>query len=157
MKNATSAVLPDVLRYTPMQSSDLDAVAQAEAELYDFPWSRANFADSLAAGYSAWVCRSDGALVGYSVMMLALDEAHLLNISIAKPWQRRGHGQALLGFIQDVARANGASTLFLEVRPSNAAAIALYRRNRYHEIGKRRGYYPALFGREDALVMSVVL
>lgn len=149
-----SALPADQVRYVPMNGADLDAVAATEADLYDFPWTRGNFGDSLAAGYSAWTCRMGGALVGYGVLLLVLDEAHLLNISVHRDWQRRGHGQALLEHMEAVARRAGSRFMFLEVRPSNEGGRRLYGRNGYRQIGVRRGYYPARWGREDALVLK---
>lgn len=148
-----SAVLKPELEMLPMQAADLDEVAGIEDAVYPFPWTRGNFADSIQAGYSAWVCRLGGELIGYAVIMLAVDEAHLLNISVAPRHQGIGHGARLLRHAMEVARRGGATSMLLEVRPSNAKAIALYRHFGFKEIGRRRGYYPAENGREDAIVM----
>jgi ribosomal-protein-alanine N-acetyltransferase len=86
---------------------------------------------------------------------MVLDEAHLLNLSVVRTWQNKGCGAALLRRLCDMAREHGAIRMYLEVRPSNRAALALYRRSGFTDVGVRRGYYPALFGREDAIVMSV--
>lgn len=145
------------LRFAPMAAGDLDTVTQADQVLYEYPWTRNNFADSLAAGYSAWVMRSDGCIAGYAVMMLALDEAHLLNLSVLAVWQRRGYGRRMLDFLCAVARRARAERMFLEVRPSNRAALELYLGYGFHRIGLRRGYYPAAAGREDAIVMVSAL
>jgi len=149
-----SAVLAPKLRFVPMMEDDLDTVAELERTLYEFPWSRGNFSDSLAAGYSAWMFRRDQALVGYAVMMQVLDEAHLLNISIHRSWQRRGYGRLLLAHLEAVARRDGSNCMFLEVRPSNVSGRGLYGGSRYRQIGVRRGYYPSAWGREDALVLK---
>jgi [ribosomal protein S18]-alanine N-acetyltransferase len=149
-----SALLAEQLRYVPMAVQDLDRIAAVERTLYDFPWSRTNFSDSLAAGYSTWVCRLGSAFVGYAVMMLVVDEAHLLNISIGRGWQRHGYGRRLLDYLAAVARQAGATSMFLEVRPSNVAGLALYRSGGFRQIGVRRGYYPAAWAREDALVLK---
>lgn len=150
-----SAVLSRPLQLVPMREADLEEVVAAERTLYDYPWTLTNFRDSLTAGYSAWVVRQEGHLVAYAVVMIVLDEAHLLNISVVRASQKRGYGAALLRRLRDMARENGAIRMYLEVRPSNRAALALYRRNGFTDIGVRRGYYPALFGREDAIVMGV--
>jgi ribosomal-protein-alanine N-acetyltransferase len=92
-------------------------------------------------------------LLGYAVLMMAVDEGHLLNISIAASQQRRGFGARLLLHVMDCARRAGASTLMLEVRPSNDKAIELYRQFGFEQIGVRRGYYPAPVGREDAVIL----
>lgn len=146
-----------VLDYVPMSDTDLDWVVKNEAELHPYPWSRGNFADSLGAGYSAWVQHVGGQACGYAVMLSVLDEAHLLNISVARSAQGRGLGAALLAFLCGRAREGGASQFFLEVRPSNLAARALYERAGFEAIGRRKGYYPAPGGREDAIVMRLSL
>jgi ribosomal-protein-alanine N-acetyltransferase len=156
-----SAVLapraPTALDFTPMRADDIDAVAAAEQRIYGFPWTRGNFTDSLAAGYSAWRLLEDGQMVGYAVMMLAIDEVHLLNLSILPAAQRCGLGSRLLRHLFAVARGKGAKRMLLEVRPSNAAGIGLYHRFGFETIGERRGYYQAHHGRESALVMALDL
>ncbi len=154
-----SALLqPSAERYAPMRTDDLDDVVQAEREIYPFPWTHGNFADSLRSGYSCWVLRdAGGELQAYAVVMLALDEAHLLNLSVARNFQRSGLGWRTLEWIADVSRGHGARTMLLEVRPSNPAAIRLYERYGFQRIGIRRGYYPAAECREDAIVMRVSL
>lgn len=149
---------PDVDRYAPMAEADLREVVAIEADLYPFPWTRGNFFDSVRAGYSVWVLRDAGAaLVAYSVMTLMIDEAHLLNLSVARHSQRAGLGWRTLEWMAEVARGYGARTMLLEARPSNASAVRMYRRYGFEQIGVRRGYYPALGGREDALVMRIAL
>ena len=149
---------PDDDRYAPMAEKDLDEVVAAEKQIYPFPWTRGNFLDALRAGYSAWLLRdASGKVAAYSVMMMALDEAHLLNLSVALHAQRNGLGWRTLDWMADVARGYGGRTMLLEVRPSNAAAIRLYQRYRFERIGVRRGYYPADGGREDAIVMRISL
>jgi ribosomal-protein-alanine N-acetyltransferase len=140
-----------------MGEHDLDEVMAIESAIYTHPWTRGNFADSLRAGYECRVLRLGAELVGYFVLMVAAGEGHLLNLSIAAAHQRTGHGSALLGEAAEVARTLGARSLFLEVRPSNRAAQALYTRFGFHRIAVRRGYYPAHAGREDALVLTLPL
>ena len=152
-----SAVLQQAPLLAPMQSGEIDAVMAIERRAYPFPWTRANFSDSLAAGYSAWTCRIGGELIGYAVMMEVLDEAHLLNLTVAPDWQRRGYGLYLMRRLVAVARRHGAGRMFLEVRQSNAPAHGLYRKLGFETIGRRRGYYPAAAGREDAVVMALDL
>ncbi len=143
--------------YAEMQLTDLDAVVDAEQRCHDFPWTRGNFSDSLAAGYGAWLAREAGHMIGYAVMMRAPDETHLLNITILPDLQRSGRGSALLHYLFEQARFWGATRMLLEVRPGNASGLALYRRHKFHEIGRRRDYYPAKGGREDAIVMARAL
>ena len=152
-----SAVLKETPRLAPMRETDLAEVAAVESAIYSHPWTRGNFADSLRARYQCFTLRGGGELIGYFVLMLAAGEAHLLNLSIAAPHQRRGHGTELLREATGIAREGGAQSLFLEVRPSNLAAIALYLRHGFRRIAVRRGYYPAQHGREDALVYSLAL
>jgi len=140
--------------FFPMNERDLDAVAALEASLQVFPWSRGNFTDSMAVGHSVWVLRIGGDLVGFSVVMSVLDEAHLLNIGVCKRYQGQGYGARLLRHAMENARLNHASKLFLEVRPSNERAVELYRHFGFRQIGLRKGYYPATIGREDALIFD---
>jgi ribosomal-protein-alanine N-acetyltransferase len=149
---------PELDRYTPMLEADLREVVAIEADIYPFPWTRGNFLDSVRAGYSVWVLRDqkDG-LIAYSVMTLMIDEAHLLNLSVARHCQREGVGWRTLEWMAEVARGYGARTMLLEVRPSNASAVRMYERYGFDKIGVRRGYYPAQTGREDAIVMRVAL
>ena len=145
------------LTFRRMTPADLDAVLAIEYAVYDFPWSRGNFDDSLKSGYSCWVAEQDGRLAGYCVIMLVVDEAHLLNISISKPLQGRGLGRELLQFVQSASRGHGANTLFLEVRESNTAARRLYDSAGFNEMALRRNYYPAAGGREHAVLMGLSL
>lgn len=152
-----SAVLKDLPRLAAMAEADLDEVLAIENAVYSHPWTRGNFADSLRAAYPCRTWRLGRELIGYFVLMVAAGEAHLLNLSIAAAWQRRGHGTALLGEAMRIARELGARQIFLEVRPSNLPGQALYERHGFRKIAQRRGYYPARQGREDALVLSRTL
>ena len=143
-----------MLDYPAMTATDLDAVAAAEGRIHPFPWTRGNFADSLAAGHGAWLAQEDGRMIGYAVMLQVLDEAHLLNISVLPELQRGGRGSAILMHLFGLARQRGAARMLLEVRPGNASGQALYRRHGFIEIGRRRDYYPVHEGREDAIVMA---
>jgi ribosomal-protein-alanine N-acetyltransferase len=143
-----------VLHYQDMTDADLDGVVAAEGRIHPFPWTRGNFVDSLVAGHGAWVAQEDGKMVGYAVMMQVLDEAHLLNISVLPELQRQGRGTALLQHLFGVARARGVTRMLLEVRHGNASGLGLYRRHGFLEIGRRRDYYQAHRGREDAIVLA---
>lgn len=145
--------------HRPMAVADTDAVLAIEQAAYAFPWTRGNFIDSLAAGYRCELrYDADGQLAGYTVAMGAVDEVHLLNVTVAPALQGRGHARALIARLLDEARAEGRHSLWLEVRPSNVRARELYRRLGLQEVGTRRGYYPAPAGqREDAIVMSLPL
>lgn len=152
-----SAVLKPEIHLRPMQFSDLDTVMRIEPLIYPYPWSYGNFRDSINSGYSCWVFELNGRISGYTVMMLVLDEAHLLNISIAREAQGQGYGEMLLSFIMDKAREHGALNMFLEVRISNRVAISLYEKKGFNEMGIRPRYYPADNGREDAVLMGAAL
>jgi ribosomal-protein-alanine N-acetyltransferase len=149
-----SAVLRSLPRFEPMRGADLARVSSIETSIYEFPWTRGNFQDSMSAGYSCWACRLDEELVGYAVLMIAAGEAHLLNISIAAPWQGHGLGATFLAFLIDLARERYCERILLEVRASNALARALYERIGFVRVGVRKGYYPARVGREDAIVLE---
>jgi len=138
-----SAVLKDVVELASMRERDLAEVMAIEGAVYSHPWSRGNFADSLRAGYECRTLRLGTELIGYFILMVAAGEAHLLNLSIAAAHQRSGRGSALLRDAASLARSLGARNLFLEVRPSNLGAQALYTRCGFRRIGVRRGYYPA--------------
>ncbi|MDP1734165.1 MAG: ribosomal protein S18-alanine N-acetyltransferase [Sulfuritalea sp.] len=143
-----------MLLYPRVTDADLDAVAAAETRIHPFPWTRGNFADSLAAGHGAWLALEDGRMIGYAVMMQVLDEVHLLNISILPESQHDGRGTALLMQLFDWARAHAATRMLLEVRPGNVSGQRFYKRHGFVEIGRRRDYYQTHEGREDAIVMA---
>ena len=154
-----SEVLEHGLVAAPMTVADLDQVWALECSVFPYPWSRTNFADSLASGYDCWTVRdADGSLAGYYLLMYAVDEAHLLDVAVAAPRQRQGLGRRLMDRISARARGQGMASILLEVRPSNGRALDVYRRYGYREIGRRKGYYPAgPDGREDAIVMRLEL
>jgi len=152
-----SALLDNLPEFRPMRTGDLDRVMEIEPALYSHPWTRANFDDSLTAGYSCWVVECGSAVAGYGVLMIGVREAHLLNLSVAQDWQRRGFGRMLIEHFVRVARGSDAAQMFLEVRPSNMAARRLYVDFGFREITVRRGYYPLGRGREDAILMGMAL
>ena len=152
-----SAVLREAPRFEPMREIELPSVLQIENAIYEHPWTRGNFADSLRAGYQCWTYRLGTRLLGYFVLIVAAGEAHLLNLSVAAESQRRGYGAALLAESIRIARALGGRNVYLEVRPTNRAAQALYARFGFRHVALRRGYYPAGAQREDALVFTLAL
>ena len=147
------------LLHRAMVAADLAGVLAIETAAYSHPWSRANFIDSLAAGYTAELrVDAGGSVLGYFVALPGFDESHLLNLTVAPARQRAGHGQALLRRVLMLARQRGDQALWLEVRPSNRAALALYQRFGFAQVGCRRNYYPAPDQRrEDALVLRKAL
>lgn len=140
-----------------MKQADVEAVSAIEKRAYPFPWSPGIFRDCLRAGHHCWLLESPQVLLGYGVLSAAAGEAHLLNLCIAPEHQGHGHGRRLLARMIDLARWNRAAQVFLEVRPSNPRAIALYREYGFNEIGLRPNYYPSSKGREDAIVMAIEL
>ena len=144
-------------RIRPMLGSDLAQVLRIERASYEFPWTAGNFHDSLRAGYSTWVAEQERQVFAYMVLMLGYEEGHVLNLTVAPEWRRRGIATELLLHAAYTARCHRAEALFLEVRPSNQGALALYRQMGFSELGVRRRYYPAVDGREDAIVMRLAL
>ena len=141
----------------PMTEADLPEIAALDAQCYPFPWTHGNFADSMHSGYRCCVYELDTEIVGYAVMMLAVGEAHLLNITIAPAWQGQGWGRALMLHLITRARQDHAESLWLEVRPSNTVARRLYDSMGFDFVAVRKNYYPAVGGREDAVIMRMDL
>jgi len=148
---------PGPVSLRALRESDLNAVMAIELRGYPFPWTRGIFIDCLRAGYPGLAMERDGLLIGYGVLSIAADEAHVLNICIDPLAQSRGLGRQLLRALVQLAADRGAQRVFLEVRPSNTPALALYHSEGFNEIGRRPRYYPAAQGREDAVVMAIEL
>ena len=149
------AQVPSDAALLPMLNADLPEVVALEAEVQSFPWTLKNFEDALAAGYEAFVLRTQDGLQGFFITMMAPDVAHLLVIAVAREAQRRGYGRQMLEYITRQARGAGTEGIVLEVRPSNLGALAFYRNEAFVQIGLRRDYYPAAKGqREDALILK---
>jgi [ribosomal protein S18]-alanine N-acetyltransferase len=158
------AIAPDRLAMTshvtirPMADTDVASVIEIERSSYQFPWSEGIFRDCLRVGY---VCRvaltADQGIVGYGVMSVGAGEAHILNLCVGADWRCRGIGHLLLGYLLDRAAAASMGEAYLEVRPSNTAAIRLYQSMGFEQMGVRRGYYQAVGGREDAAVLKLAL
>ena len=157
------------LSFLPMQIADLDAVLEIESISHLHPWTRGNFSDSLAAGHWAYCIRPqlDQAIKGsyldpsilwaYCILFPAVDELHLLNITVSPKLRKLGLGSRMMAAIEGVAAQQSIPRIILEVRPSNNAAVSLYQKLGYEQIGIRKNYYPAdpkLGIREDALVMA---
>ena len=102
------AKLKPQYQFLPMQESDLDAIMQIEPHIYSHPWTHGNFADSLKSGYPAYVLKCDAEIIGYALMMMVLDEAHLLNLGVAKAYQKQGFGRLLLEYM--IRRRNKSGT-----------------------------------------------
>ena len=158
------------VRFEPMSEDALDAVHAVETTAYAHPWNHRHFLDSLRSGYPAVMLLGEPlpgdaglptvpggeVLIGYLVAMPGVDEVHLLNITVAPVHQHQGWARLMLDALVTWSRGQGANTLWLEVRQSNAPARRLYERYGFRQVGVRRGYYPvSSFEREDAIVMSL--
>lgn len=141
----------------PMLEKDLSRVMVNERRAYPFPWTEQIFRDCLHAHYSCWVAEKKEEMAGHAVLTVAAGESHILNVCVNPALQGQGLGRLLVLHLLEVAKARQANTMFLEVRPSNKVAYALYNSLGFNEVGHRRNYYPAVNGREDALIMALVL
>ncbi|MCL7421032.1 MAG: ribosomal protein S18-alanine N-acetyltransferase [Methylobacter sp.] len=146
----------DLMRIRRMTLSDLPGVITVERKSYEFPWGEDIFRDCFRARYECWVCEEQDKVLGYCIASIAVGEAHVLNICVDPAEQGQGIGRKLLENLIETARGR-AETVFLEVRPSNTVAIALYENLGFNEIGIRKDYYPAENGREDALMLALEL
>ena len=155
---ATLARTPGLRRpvaWRPLDERDLAYVAALERQIHAVPWTLGNFRDALASGYFALVGEREGRIVAFGVLMLAPGEAQILNLSVVPDARREGLGRALLRRLVVAAARAGAEQCFLEVRVSNAPALALYAAEGFESIARRDDYYPAsaTSPREDALVL----
>jgi [ribosomal protein S18]-alanine N-acetyltransferase len=141
----------------PMTEADVVGVVALERASYQFPWSEGIFRDCLRVGYICRVVTSGNRLIGYGVMSVGAGEAHILNLCIDTGFRCQGIGKRMLEYLLDRGAAAGMSEAFLEVRPSNTAAIRLYLSVGFDQVGMRRGYYQAVGGREDAAVLKLPL
>ncbi|MFO7304967.1 MAG: ribosomal protein S18-alanine N-acetyltransferase [Gammaproteobacteria bacterium] len=144
-------------RFRPMTQADVPSVIAVERASYPFPWSEGVFRDCIRVGYFCRVVEVDGQVGGYGIMSYGAGEAHILNICIRADLRGRGIGRKLMQYLLERARAERVHEVFLEVRPSNPVAIALYVSLGFTQIGTRKGYYQAEGGREDALVYKLSL
>ena len=167
--HATASAGIAELSFLPMQLADLDSVLEIESISHLHPWTRGNFTDSLAAGHWAYCIRPQlgqaikgsyldpEILWAYCILFPAVDELHLLNITVSPKLRKLGLGSRMMSAIEGVAAQQKMPRIILEVRPSNTAAINLYQALAYEQIGVRKNYYPldAQTGnREDAIVMA---
>ena len=149
-----SAALPLVnTQLRAMNGDDLDDVVAIEQSAYEFPWSMGIFCDCLRVGYDCRVLVLEGRVAGYGIVSTLSHEAHVLNLCISPEYRRMGLARQLLQHLLELAAARGIQQVFLEVRPSNLAALRLYRQFGFVQIGVRNNYYRSAAGREDALVL----
>ena len=137
-----------------MGHQDLAMVSDIERRSYEFPWSHGVFRDCLLAGYHCIVLERDGRVSGYGILSIAAGEAHILNLCVDPKYRSHGYGEYLLDAILAQSRTANVREIFLEVRPSNTTALALYRKKGFHKVARRPAYYQATEGREDAAVLA---
>uniref|UniRef100_A0A450SDL8 [Ribosomal protein bS18]-alanine N-acetyltransferase n=1 Tax=Candidatus Kentrum sp. FW TaxID=2126338 RepID=A0A450SDL8_9GAMM len=141
----------------PMTEDDLDMVIDIERASYAFPWTIGIFRDCLRAGYYCQLLEQQGCLLGYGIISIGGGEAQLLNLCIREDHRNLGLGYRLLAHLVDIARKHDAGSMFLEVRPSNHAALNLYRHVGFNEVGIRPAYYPGEDGPDDAVILALAL
>ena len=156
MATAPELLTPEVV-IRPMRGSDVADVVAIERASYQFPWSEGIFRDCLRVGYVCRVVTVARQVMAYGVMSFGAGEAHILNLCVSEMYRCRGVGRQLLGSLIERAAVAGMADAFLEVRPSNTAAIRLYLALGFEQAGMRRGYYQAANGREDAAVLRRAL
>lgn len=139
-----------------LTEADAPRVLDMERRCHLFPWTERMIRDSLEGEHLNLASFWGDRLVGYAFMMRAVDEMHLLSLTIDLPWQGRGWGRHLLDAVLENARVLRCHSLLLEVRAGNARARSLYERAGFQVVGVRHGYYPDMTGREDALVMRAM-
>ena len=150
-----SAVLKQAtIVFRPMSEVDLEKVMKIEEGVYEFPWSIGIFQDCLRVGYCCWILEQGDKVSGYGIMSVLAGEAHILNLCIKSDLQKNGLGKEMLDYLIDLAKVHNADVMFLEVRPSNGQALKIYERSGFDEVGNRKDYYPAKFGREDAVILA---
>jgi len=146
-----------VLKPRCAESADLDAVCALEQACFSDPWSRDSFVELLSSDRASFgvIRAADNALLAFGVVLWAADEAELANIAVDPAARGRGVGDALLAWLLEAAAAQGAHSVFLEVRASNAAARRLYEKRGFVPISVRKSYYR--HPTEDAVVMKASL
>jgi ribosomal-protein-alanine N-acetyltransferase len=144
-------------RIRGMIHDDLPLVSDIERRSYEFPWSHGVFRDCLLAGYVCIVLERGEEVAGYAILSIADAEAHILNLCVDPTYRVHGYGTRLLNEILERARNAEVREVYLEVRPSNASALSLYRKQGFRQIANRPAYYQAREGREDAAVLAKTL
>ena len=137
-----------------MTHDDLAMVSDIERRSYEFPWSHGVFRDCLLACYKCIVLIRNDELTGYGILSVAAGEAHILNLCVDPNYRSLGYGERILDDLLYRARSASVREIFLEVRPSNEAALGLYRKRGFYQVAARPAYYQANKGREDAAILS---
>ena len=143
------------IRITPMTADHLDELERLERICFSRPWSRNMLAEELDNQCAAFLVAEDGvtgAVLGYAGLLVMADEGYITNVAVFPEHRRRGVAAELIAVFDRFARGSRLAFLTLEVRPSNAPAIALYEKFGFSEAGRRRNYYD--LPREDALILT---
>lgn len=149
--------MPPPLNYRALDEQDIESVLCIERQSYEFPWSKKIIEDCLKNSYQSDAILFNGELIGYYIVSKVLDEAHLLNICLDVQWQGKKLGQVVLFHLIASLKQQKITRLFLEVRPSNFAALTIYNKLNFKKLGLRKNYYRSAQGREDALTMMKLL
>jgi ribosomal-protein-alanine N-acetyltransferase len=137
--------------------SDIDQLLRIEKSVHVTPWTEETFKACFQAGYLGWLIEIDKKVAGFIIVSVSLEECHVLNLCVSRPFQRQGWGRKLLEHALVYARQTGTQIAYLEVRRSNQAAISLYRNMKFQLVGERKAYYPTVAGNEDALIFAIDL
>jgi ribosomal-protein-alanine N-acetyltransferase len=143
--------------FRPMSYEDIARVMEIEVQAQYHTWTEGIFRDCIRVGYACWVLEIDAVIQAFGLVSVAAGESHILNICVAREYQRQGYGKLMLRKLLATAEEKGADFIYLEVRDSNEAAICLYDTEGFSRLGVRKNYYPADIGREDALVFAKAL
>lgn len=142
-----------IRKMTPM---DIDAIMRIEVESFTLPWSRESYLGELKNNFATYLVGDyEGEVIGYGGIWVVFEEAHITNVAVASEYRKAGVGRVLMEELERAARSKAAHRIVLEVRPSNAAALALYRGLGYLTSGLRKEYYSD--NNEDALLMTKLL
>ena len=139
----------------PMQQDDVEDVMEIEPLVEETPWTPTIFSDCIKVGYSCWIVSEGNAVLGYGLLSVSANEGHVLKVCVKPSHHRQGLGNRLMQHLMKQAKRLGSDSVYLEVRASNKAAIELYRKLGFTQIGERKEYYSGKNGREDALVLSI--
>ena len=142
-------------RVVPMNGDHLDEIERLERLCFSRPWNRRMLAEELENQCAAFLvaeAADTGAVLGYAGLLVVADEGYITNVAVFPEYRRCGIAAQILEVYLNFARANDLAFLTLEVRPTNTAAIALYQRFGFEEVGRRRNYYD--LPKEDALILT---